>query len=112
MNGNHGKGVFFIVLSLTLVVGVFLTSFAGSVQAAAGSLGRSKFAAFPEHQKIEGVALYAILVDDAVRLDQAQAGSRVLYSHVLSAHGDYLLVGADPEEGRQVDFPKFAGTIE
>ncbi len=102
MDANHGRGVFFIVLSLSLALAVFVTSFAGSVQAATVSPGGIKIAALSDQQS-DGMALYAILVNDPSRLDQAQADGLVLYSHILSARGDYLLVGADPEEGRRVD---------
>jgi hypothetical protein len=78
MDANHGKGMFFIVLLLSLALAVFLTSFAGSVTAAAKSLEEMRFAAFPDHQKSEGIAIQGVCIVGKI---QGGAMSGSLWAH-------------------------------
>jgi hypothetical protein len=52
-----------------------------------------------------GGALFAVALDEPARLAQAEAAGLLLYSHLSSMVGDYLLVGASPEVTSQVGFP-------
>lgn len=62
MDANHGKGMFFMVLFLSLALGVFLTSFAGSVQTAAESFGEMRFAALADHPKSECIVIHGVCI--------------------------------------------------
>ena len=51
------------------------------------------------------LALFAAPLDKPARLTQAEAAGLVLYSHLSSVHGDYLLVGAAPEAASRLQLP-------
>ena len=94
-------------LSLPLTFVILVSLVAGSTLAAAprDSAGMQIETPPLQQQKGTAVALFAVFLDEPARLAQLEASDLLLYSHLSSIHGDYLLVGAAPEAASRSGVP-------